>query len=352
MSAPGDIHWAPPAHWPRFRVIDAHTAGEPLRVITGDFPALRGDTILERRRDARDHHDHVRRALMLEPRGHADMYGAVLTPPATDDGDVGVLFLHNEGYSTMCGHGIIGLVKVGLDCGLLDVPDGRSEVRIDSPAGRITARPTLEGERVGEVAFENVPSFVLAPEQQVDVPGVGMVTYDLAYGGAFYAYVDAASVGLRVEPAAVDRLVDVGMRIKRAVMEAAPIRHPEGAADLNFLYGTVFTEPGRDGADLRNVCIFADGEVDRSPTGTGVSGRAAIEHARGRLGDGEALVVESVIGTRFRVRPLRRATVGGLPAIVPEVTGRAYITGVNDLVLEPGDPLEGGVLLRGAESRT
>ena len=134
------------------------------------------------------HHDHVRRALMLEPRGHADMYGAVLTPPATDDGDVGVLFLHNEGYSTMCGHGIIGLVKVGLDCGLLDVPDGRSEVRIDSPAGRITARPTLEGERVGEVAFENVPSFVLAPEQQADVPGVGKVAYDLAYGGAFYAY--------------------------------------------------------------------------------------------------------------------------------------------------------------------
>ena len=352
MSAPGPARWSPPEGWPRYRVIDAHTAGEPLRVITGDFPALEGSTILELRRDARERHDAVRRALMLEPRGHADMYGAVLTPPVTEDGDVGVLFLHNEGYSTMCGHGIIGLVKVGLDCGLLELPEGRDEVRIDSPAGRVTARPTVVDGRVREVAFENVPSFVLAPDQRVDVPGLGEVRYDLAYGGAFYAYVDAESVGVRVEPAQLDRLVDVGMRIKRAVMASRDIVHPEGDADLNFLYGTILTQPGEDGADLRNVCVFADGEVDRSPTGTGVSGRAAIEHARGRLAPGEGLVIESVIGTRFQVRVLRETAVGGAPAMVPEVTGRAFITGVNELVLEPGDPLEGGVLLRGAESRT
>lgn len=344
---PGPIEWRPPAHWTRFRVIDAHTAGEPLRVITGDYPELRGETILEMRRDALERHDLVRRALMLEPRGHADMYGCVLTRPVTEDGDVGVLFLHNEGYSTMCGHGIIGLVKVGLDCGLLGLRSGEEVLRIDSPAGRITARPTLTADGVGEVSFENVSSFLLESACTVDVAGLGEVTYDLAYGGAFYAYVDAASVGLEVAPSQVDRLIAVGMDIKRAVMATHPFAHPEGNADLNFLYGVIFTQPASDGAHLRNVCIFADGEVDRSPTGTGVSGRAAIEHACGRLETGEELVIESVIGTRFSVRVARETRAGDLAAIVPEVTGRAYITGVNELLIDPGDPLAGGVLLRG-----
>lgn len=347
---PAPVQWTPPPDWPRFRVIDAHTAGEPLRVITSDYPDLRGSTILELRRDASERHDAVRRALMLEPRGHADMYGCVLTRPVTSDGDVGVLFLHNEGYSTMCGHGIIGLVKVGLDCGLLTLPQGRDALRIDSPAGRILARPTFSEGRVEEVSFENVPSFLLERDCAVEVVGLGEVTYDLAYGGAFYAYVDAPTLGLDLNPAQVERLITVGMQIKRAVMAAHPMVHPDGHADLNFLYGVIFTQPGQNGADLRNVCIFADGEVDRSPTGTGVSGRAAIEHARGRLGVGGSMTIESIIGTRFTVRVARATTAGEVAGIVPEVTGRAFITGVQELLIEPGDPLADGVLLRGGRA--
>ena len=338
--------WTPPEDWPRWTVIDAHTAGEPLRVLTGGYPELAGATILEKRRTARQEHDHIRRALMLEPRGHADMYGCVLTSPVTDDGDVGVLFLHNEGYSTMCGHGIIGLVKVGIDCGLIDVTGDAPTVRIDSPAGRVTATAHIVDGRVGDVSFENVPSFLLERDLVVEVEGLGPVSCDVGYGGAFYAYVDAASVGLRVEPRRHDELIDVGMRIKRAVMASYEIVHPDGDADLNFLYGTILSQPGTGGAFARNVCVFADGEVDRSPTGTGVSGRAALLHARGELATGATITIESLIGTRFDVRAKSETTVGALPAIVPEVTGAAYITGRAEFVIEPGDPLANGVLLR------
>ena len=178
------------ARWSKLATcIDMHTGGEPLRVVIDGTPPLTGTTILAKRRQMIEQFDSFRKLLMWEPRGHADMYGCLLLPPERPDSDFGVLFMHNEGYSTMCGHGIIGLVKVGLDCGLLELPEGRDEVRIDSPAGRVTARPTVVDGRVREVAFENVPSFVLAPDQRVDVPGLGEVRYDLAYGGAFYAYV-------------------------------------------------------------------------------------------------------------------------------------------------------------------
>lgn len=339
------MSWEPPAGWTRLTTIDAHAAGEPLRVITGGYPALAGDTLLAKRRCAREHHDHLRRALMLEPRGHADMYGCVLTEPVTSDGDVGVLFLHNEGYSTMCGHGIIALVKVGLEAGLF-APAAPPLVRIDTPAGRVTARAHMDGVRVRRVSFENVPSFLLARDLEVEVEGFGTVRCDVGYGGAFYAYVDAESVGLALEPARFARIVEAGMRIKRAVQAAAPPAHPDGDEDLGFLYGTIFHRPGVGGVHSRSVCVFAEGEVDRSPTGTGISGRAAVLFARGELGLGETLVIESLIGTTFAVRVVRETTVGQLAAVVPEVTGSAYITGRHEFVLEPGDPLEGGVLLR------
>ncbi len=189
--------WTPPGDWVRLTTIDAHAAGEPLRVVTDGFPDLPGDTILAKRRYAHDHYDHLRRTLILEPRGHADMYGCVLTSPVTSDGDIGVLFLHNEGFSTMCGHGIIGLVKVGLECGLIDAgEDGR--IRIDTPAGRVTAVASIENGRVTGVSFLNVPSFVMALDQVIDVETLGQVRYDLAFGGAFYAYVDGPSLGLEL----------------------------------------------------------------------------------------------------------------------------------------------------------
>jgi proline racemase len=340
------MSFEPPADWLRLTTLDAHTAGEPLRVITSGFPELRGDTILARRRDAREHWDHLRRALMLEPRGHADMYGCLLMSPTTPDGDVGVLFLHNEGYSTMCGHGIIGLVKVGLECGLIDVPDGQQTLRIDTPAGRVTATAHWQGDRVERVSFLNVPSFLLTRDLEVDVPGHGSVRCDVGYGGAFYACLDAARFDLEIEPANFAGLVEVGMAVKRAVMEQHVIHHPAGEPDLDFLYGTILSGPAGDGVHSRNVCIFADGEVDRSPTGTGVSCRAAIMHARGELALGQRITIESLIGTRFDVEVVEQTQVGGSPAVVPEVWGAAHLTGRHEFFVDPTDPLRDGVLLR------
>jgi len=340
------MSFTPPENWQRITTIDAHTAGEPLRVFTGGYPDLRGRTMLEKRRYALDHLDSYRRALMWEPRGHADMYGCVLTPPVTLDGDVGVVFMHNEGYSTMCGHGIIGLVKVGLDCGLLDIDGDPAVIRIDTPAGRVTATAYREGNVVRQVAFRNVPSFVLKSDLVVEVPGIGRVRTDIAFGGAFYAYVDAEDVGVEIVPANYRRIIDIGMRVKRAVMDGYEILHPAGDPDLNFLYGTIVVQRGEAPVHSRNVCVFADGEVDRSPTGTGVSGRAAIHHSRGELEPDETITIESLIGTSFEVAVAETTTVGNLAAIVPEVRGAAHITGRHEFLIDPDDPLRDGVFLR------
>jgi trans-L-3-hydroxyproline dehydratase len=342
--------WKLPAVWGPtdlgpITVIDAHAAGEPLRVVTGGLPPIPGDTILAKRRYARDHLDHLRRFLVFEPRGHADMYACIVTEPVTLDGDLGVLFLHNEGFSTMCGHGIIGLVTVLLETGALPASSA-STVRLDTPAGRVTARARLEGGRVISVAFENVSSFVYAMDRKVDVPGIGSVGYDVAFGGAFYAYCQAADLNVAVASEEFRRLIDAGTAVKRAVMAALPIRHPF-EPDLGFLYGTIIVGPPQaPGAHSRNVCIFADGEVDRSPTGTGVSGRLAIEYGQGRLPLSEPMVVESLIGTRFTGRIVGTTTVGEFAAVVPEVEGSAYITGRSEFVLAPDDPLKDGFILR------
>ncbi len=335
--------WTPPSDWTRITTIDAHAAGEPLRVVTGGIPSIPGDNVLAKRRYAREHLDHFRRALMFEPRGHADMYGAILTEPVTPEGDLGVLFIHNEGYSTMCGHGVIALVTVLLETGMLSP---REVVKLDTPAGRVTARADFDGKRVRSVAFENVPSFVYKLDQSVDVPGIGEIRYDVAFGGAFYAYCKAEDLGVRIIPEEFRKLIDVGMAVKRAVMSSLEIKHPF-EEDLSFLYGTIIDGPPlHEGADIRNVCIFAAGEVDRSPTGTGVSGRVALEHAKGRLAVGEPLVIESLIGTRFTGRVVRETMVGQYSAVVPEVEGSAYITGHHEFLIDPQDPLKQGFILR------
>jgi trans-L-3-hydroxyproline dehydratase len=312
-------------------------------VIVDGLDPVPGRTILEKRRFARERLDGLRRGLMFEPRGHADMYGALPTEAVTPDGDLGVLFMHNEGWSTMCGHGVIALVTVALEVGLLPA---REVVRLDTPAGRVTATARREGARVRSVAFENVPSFVAELDARVDVPGLGAVRYDIAFGGAFYAYVDAQSVGLALTSDRFRDLIAAGSAIKRAVMTSRAIMHPR-EPDLSFLYGTIFTGPALGpGADSRNVCVFAEGEVDRSPTGTGVSGRLAIEHARGRLATGRPFVVESIIGTRFTGRVARTIAWEGYDAVVPEVEGSASITGRSELLFAPDDPLTEGFILR------
>jgi proline racemase len=340
------VTWSPPAGWTRITTIDLHTAGEPFRVITSGFPDLPGETILARRRHAREHLDHLRRALMWEPRGHADMYGAVVTPAVTPASDFGVLFLHNEGYSTMCGHGIIGIATVAIETKMVSVREPETTVRIDTPAGPVTALARVASGRVRGVRFQNVPSFVLALDEEVEVPGVGRVRFDLAFGGAFYAYVAADSLGFRCAPDEFRQLIEAGMAIKRAIASSRTIAHPF-EADLGFLYGTIFVAPGPGGGvHSRNVCVFAEGEVDRSPTGTGVSGRLAIHHARGEIGAHEVIEIESIIGTRFTGEVVATTAFGPYRAVVPEVGGRAYVTGRHEFFIDPDDPLREGFLLR------
>ena len=340
------LNWVPPHDWLQITAIDAHTAGEPLRVITGGFPELLGSTILEKRQYAREHYDHLRKALMWEPRGHADMYGCILTPPVTDDGDVGVLFMHNEGFSTMCGHGIIGLMKVGIETGEFAITGTETVIKIDTPAGRVTATAHIKDSQVERVSFINVPSFLHRSNLMIDVPGIGEITYDVAFGGAFYAYVDAEPLDIALVESNVTKIIDIGRRIKQAVIDNVEFHHPDGDPDLNFLYGTILVKHGEDVRHSRNVCVFADGEVDRSPTGTGVSGRLAIHHAKGELQSSEQITVESIIGTQFVGEVINTTTAGDQAAILPKVTGEAYITGINRLLIDPNDPLADGFILR------
>ncbi len=334
-----------PADWPRITTIDAHTAGEPLRVVVDGFPTLDGDSILEKRRNVREHHDDLRTALLWEPRGHRDMYGAIPVDPETEDGDLGVLFATNDGYSSMCGHGIIALGAVLVETGMMDATTSAETIRFDTPAGRVTATAQVAEERVTSVAFDNVPSFVSALSETVEVPGLGTIEFDLAYGGAFYAYVDADQIDPTLVPEKAREIARIGMAIKRAVADTFDIEHPD-EEDLSFLYGTIFRgQTDDETADSRNVCVFADGQIDRSPTGTGVSGRLAIQHERGDLEPGESFVVESIIGTRFTGRIAETASVDGIEAVIPSVEGSASITGRNELVLDPEDPLRDGFRL-------
>jgi proline racemase len=338
--------WTPPAHWLRITTVDAHTEGEPFRVITGGFPDLSGATILEKRRYAKEKLDHLRTALMWEPRGHADMYGCLITPPVTPGSDLGILFMHNEGFSTMCGHGIIGIATVALETGMLPANEPETTLKIDTPAGLVTAHAVIKGGRVQRVRFQNVPSFVLALDEIVDVPGLGQVRYDLAFGGAFYAYVQAEKIGLTCTPADYRPLIEKGMAIKHAVMAARPIPHPF-EDDLSFLYGTIFTGPAlAEEGYSRNVCIFAEGEVDRSPTGTGVSGRLALHYARSEIGLNQPIIIESIIGSRFTGRVLDTTTFGPYPAIIPEIEGTAHLTGRHEFWIDPEDPFWRGFMLR------
>jgi proline racemase len=338
------VTWLSDPQIPRFEVIDAHTAGEPLRLLLNP-PPLHGGTVLEKRRYMRDHLDHVRTALMFEPRGHADMYGAILTEPETEDGDFGVLFLHNEGYSTMCGHGVIAIATILIEAQMWHPPaDGL--LRLDTPAGRVTAEPEVVEGRVRAVSFENVPSFLAADRAPVKLSDGSQITATLAYGGAFYVYVDAEEAGVTLDPSGARWMIEKGMEIKRAAMEQLDIRHP-GSEDLSFLYGTIFVGPPHDATShSRNVCIFAEGEVDRSPTGTGVSGRAAIHYARGDIKLNQPIVIESVLGTTFEVEAIREVDYLGHSAIIPRVRGSAFVTGRSEFILDPRDPLQHGFIIR------
>jgi proline racemase len=352
------------------KTIDAHAAGEPLRLIVDGFPSPRGKTMLDKREWLKGHADHLRRALMLEPRGHADMYGAILTEPVSPGSQAGVLFMHNEGYSTMCGHGVVAVTTIVLERGIVMPGGDGTTVVYDSPAGTIRARAKIRScggapgagaaerrpiaavessaasglppaRRVESVAFVNVPSFVLHGGLAVKV-GQRTIRADVAFGGAFYAIVDSEAVGLPIDIAHLPELRRAGMEIKRAIEAAQTIAHPLEPG-LRGIYGTIFTgPPSGAGADLRNVTIFADAEVDRSPCGTGTAAVMAVVDAMGLLGADRPFVHESLIGTRFNGRIVGRSAVGEYQAIVPEIEGSAWITGEHTFLVDEEDPLKEG----------
>jgi trans-L-3-hydroxyproline dehydratase len=333
-------NWRPPQHWGRITTIDMHTGGEPLRVVVDGVPPIQGRTLLEKRRHFRDNYDYLRTGLIWEPRGHADMYGAVITPSL--DADFDVFFLHNEGYSTMCGHAIIALTKLAVETQLVN----KNEITFNVPAGRIQATATVVDGEVIEASFRNVPSFVYLREQHVDVQGIGRVRFDVAYGGAFYAFVNAEEIGLTLVAAQAGRLIEYGRKIKHAVMSHGAIKHPF-EEDLSFLYGTIFTGPPLDTTHhSRNVCIFADGELDRSSTGSGVSARAALHFAKGDVKLNERITIESIVGSTMSVRVVDVQRFGNYDAVTPEVSGTASFIGRHEFYFDPEDPFRNGFLLR------
>ncbi len=318
--------------------VDYHTAGEPFRIVSGGVPALQGRTMMERRRYALEHLDAIRQLLVFEPRGHADMYGGFVTEPEDEGAQIGVVFFHNAGYSTACGHGTIALVTWAIEAAMVPQGGPSTEVVVDVPSGRLTAMASMQGGRVRSVRFRNVPSFVLLDAMPITVGGRRIETA-VAYGGAFYAIVPADRFELPIEPAFVPRFIELGREIKAAIEAARKIAHPL-ESELEGLYGVMFT------AGNRNVTVFADGEVDRSPCGSGTSARLALLDRRGELGRGETLMHESVIGGRFASRVVGEARVGDYPAVITEIEGSAHLTGYHQFVLEPDDPIGLGFLIR------
>jgi proline racemase len=329
--------------------VDYHTGGEPFRIVTDGIPPLDGTTVLERRRWARAHLDDVRRLLVNEPRGHADMYGCFVTPPNDDGADLGVVFFHNEGYSTACGHGTIALVTWAIESGRVPGP----EVVVDVPSGRVRCQAAIgEADRVEAVRFENVPSFAVACDVPVTTSR-GDLRLDVGFGGAFYGALDVRSIGLRVEPGALPELIALQRELRPALERVVDVTHPT-ESELHGIYGVIFWErlsgagdaAGAGGPEERNVTVFADGEVDRSPCGSGTSARLAILHARGEIAVDESFVNRSIVDSVFDAAVSGMTTVAGGPAVDTWVGGSAFRTGEHTFTLDERDPLGSGFLLR------
>jgi proline racemase len=344
MTDAGRESVAHDAGLPVVSTVDYHTAGEPFRIVTGGIPSLAGSCVADRREHAAARLDHVRRLLVLEPRGHAGMYGCFVTPPDDQGAEFGAVFFHQSGFSTACGHGTIALATWAADTGL--VAADAAAFSIDVPSGRVGVRLQRDaGGRAGAVSFFNVPAWVHRRDIRLQAPS-GDVSVDIAFGGAFYASVPAGALGLQVTLGCLPRLVEAGRRIKRQLDSAGAVGHPADER-LSGIYGVILHEdlPGEDGCLVqRNVTVFGDGQIDRSPCGSGTTARLALLAGHG-LADGQTLVHESIIGTRFEARIVDAVTEDGRQAVVTEVTGRASMTGRHQFVLDPRDPIGSGFTL-------
>jgi proline racemase len=327
-----------------FSAVDSHTEGMPTRVVTGGVGPIPGASMLERKLHFEEHLDHLRLLLMREPRGHGAMSGAILQPALTDGADWGVLFIEVTGCLPMCGHGTIGVATVLVETGMVEVTEPETLVRLDTPAGLVEARVAVEAGRARSVSLRNVPSFLLGAGRRAQVNG-STLDYDMAFGGNFYALLPAESAGLTVDPARSRELIEAGLALMEAINRTEPPVHPADERIAGCKH-VVFTAPGEDGPhSQRSATSIHPGWLDRSPCGTGTSAKLAQLHARGELAIGDEFVNRSVIGTRFGARIVAETEVAGLPAVVPEITGRAWITGMAQYVLDPEDPFPAGFAL-------
>jgi len=326
--------------------VDTHTAGEPTRIVVSGIPKIRGKTLGEKIEYLRKELDFVRSAIMREPRGHNDMFGAIITEPTVPEADLGVIFTDCGGYLTGCGHGSIGVATVAVELGWVRATEPSTTVLLDTPSGVVKANVHVRNGRVKGVTIRNVPSFLYKPNVQLSIPSLGDVRLDISFGGNFFALVDASQLGIKIEPTNTERLIDVGIKIKNAINEEVKVNHPLlkyiDTVELVELYG----KPTRPEAHSKNIVVFGVGQADRSPCGTGTSARMAELHAKGKLKLNEEFVYESIAGTIFRGKLVEETRVGRFKAVVPEITGNAYITGLNQLMFDPDDPLKHGFLLK------
>ena len=326
-------------------VVDSHTAGEPTRVVTGGLPPLPGKSMAEKKAGLERDRDFLRTVLMHEPRGHRDMFGAILTEPVNPEADLGVIFMDTGGYLNMCGHGSIGAVTVALETGLLPAAGPEVKLVLDTPSGLVRAGAKIEKGRVTEVSIVNVPSFLFKEKAKVAVSGFGDLEFDISFGGNFFALIPAEDLGLKVTGKHTSALVEAGMRIKEEINRVVSVEHPEKPYINTIDLVEIYEKHSR--LKAANAVVFGQGSLDRSPCGTGTCAKLAALYARGELALGEEYIHESVFGTVMKARVLEEVRVGDVPAIIPEITARAYITGFTQVVIDPEDPLKDGFLPEG-----
>ncbi|RLE36111.1 proline racemase [Candidatus Acetothermia bacterium] len=325
--------------------IDTHTEGEPTRTVIGGIPNIPGDTIAAKMQYLKENADSLRTMLMYEPRGNEVMSGAILTPPCDPQADMGVIYIEVGGYLPMCGHDTIGCCTAMVEAGIVPVHEPVTKITLDTPAGLVETAVAVEDLVAKSVTFRNIPAFLYKADVTVDVPSYGRVTMDIAYGGNFYALVEAEKMGLVISPERAGELIRAGIAVRDAVNAQLDVRHPEKPFIAGLTHVEFFGPPTHPQAQAKNAVIIPPGSIDRSPCGTGTSAKVATLYTKGELNLGEDYVHESIIGTTFVARAVETTTVGNLPAVIPEITGRAYVTGLHQFVVDPDDPLKQGFLL-------
>lgn len=330
-------------------VIDTHTAGEAARLVTAGIPKIPGKDMVEKKQYFIDHLDDVRKSVMFEPRGHQDMFGAFLLPPTKEEADFGLVFMDTGGYLNMCGHNTIAAVTAAVETGMVDVEEGATEkeVVVETPAGLIYATAKLKdnGAKVKEVSFKNVESFLYKRDVELDVEGIGHIKFDISFGGSFFCIISADQLGLEVKPENASKLKEAGLKIREAVNANIEIQHPTLEHIKTVDLVEIYDKPSHPEATYKNVVVFGDGNIDRSPCGTGTSAKLATLYAKGELKSGEPFVYESILGTLFKGRIVEERKLAGYDAIIPEITGSGYILGFSNYVYDPDDELTYGFLL-------